>query len=186
MNPQAVYSSEPVYSKALLKRAASIRLVVFDVDGVLTDGHLYIGPDGQEYKAFHSHDGLGIRLLLSNNIEVALISGRFAKAVEKRAGDLGICHLYQNIADKSEALTTLLARLDLHPEQVAYVGDDVIDLPALTRVGLAIAVADANPTIIPYTHWQTTKNGGQGAAREVCELVLRAQQKWEAVLTRYL
>lgn len=161
--------------QALLQKAAQIRLVILDVDGVLTDGRLYFGSDGSEFKAFHIRDGHGIKMLQSYGIPVAVISGRRSPAVERRMAELGVTHVYQGIEDKTAALQELLDRLALVSGQVAYVGDDLVDLPIMTRVGLAIAVQDADPFVKRHAHWQTPHPGGQGAVRDVCELLLEAR-----------
>lgn len=170
----------------VLSKAARIQLVIFDVDGVLTDGRLYLGNDGNEYKAFHIRDGHGIRMLLDAGIEVAVISGRHAASVERRLTDLGIRHAYLGVQDKRAAFDSLLARLELTAGQVAYVGDDLIDLPVMNRVGLAIAVQDADPFVRQHAHWQTPSCGGRGAAREVCELLLEARGQLTTLRNRYL
>ncbi len=170
----------------VLSKAARIRLVIFDVDGVLTDGRLYLGNDGNEYKAFHIRDGHGIRMLLDAGIEVAVISGRHAASVERRLTDLGIRHAYLGVQDKRAAFDSLLARLELTAGQVAYVGDDLIDLPVMNRVGLAIAVRDADPFVRQHAHWQTPSCGGRGAVREVCELLLEARGQLTTLRNRYL
>ena len=170
----------------VLGKAAQIQLVIFDVDGVLTDGRLYLGNDGNEYKAFHIRDGHGIRMLLDAGIEVAVISGRHAASVERRLADLGIRHAYLGVQDKRAAFDSLLARLELTAGQVAYVGDDLIDRPVMNRVGLAIAVRDADPFVRQHAHWQTPSCGGRGAAREVCELLLEARGQLTTLRNRYL
>lgn len=170
----------------ILSKAAQVQLVIFDVDGVLTDGRLYMGNDGNEYKAFHIRDGHGIRMLLDSGVEVAIISGRNAVSVERRMIDLGIRYAYLGIQDKRAAFDSLLSRLNLTPQQVAYVGDDLIDLPVMTQVGLAIAVQDADPFVQQHAHWRTPSQGGRGAARDVCELVLEARGQLAAVRERYL
>ena len=157
------------------RRAARIRLLIFDVDGVLTDGRLLMHADGSESKAFHVRDGLGIRRVQRAGITCAIISGRRAEAVAHRARELEIDRVYQGVGDKGRVLDEMLAALGLMPEQVAYVGDDVIDLPVMHRIGLAVAVADAEPEVLAEAHWRTDRCGGQGAAREVCELILAAQ-----------
>lgn len=164
------------------ERAARIKLAIFDVDGVLTDGQLYFDDNGFEYKGFHSRDGLGISLLLKNGIEVAVISGRSSKSVARRMADLGVNLVFQGQHNKLEAFDELCRRLRLEPEQIAHVGDDLPDLPIMRRVGLAIAVADAHASIVPFAHWQTKSEGGRGAAREVCDLVLGAQDKLQAIM----
>ncbi|HEB97390.1 MAG TPA: 3-deoxy-manno-octulosonate-8-phosphatase KdsC [Sedimenticola thiotaurini] len=169
----------------LQRRAARIRLVVFDVDGVLTDGSLYLGDDGQEYKAFNSKDGLGMKLLQSTGVEIGVITARTSQVVALRMESLGIRHLYQGRQDKLPAFLELLDRLGLEPEQAAYVGDDLLDLPIMARVGLAVTVQDAHHEVVRRAHWQTRASGGRGAAREVCELLMQAQGSWQGVLERF-
>lgn len=173
-------------SAAVLQRAAAVRLLVLDVDGVLTDGRLYFGADGQEFKAFHIRDGLGIKLLERAGVAVAVITGRRSAAVERRMRELGIAHLYQGVDDKLAVFADLLARLQFTAQQTAYVGDDLVDLPVMRQVGLAVAVGDADPFLCRHAHWQTTSPGGQGAVREVCELLLAAQGLLDAERARYL
>ncbi|HEU0277176.1 MAG TPA: HAD-IIIA family hydrolase [Rhodanobacteraceae bacterium] len=156
-------------------RAAHIRLVAFDVDGTLTDGRLWMSEDGREVKAFHVHDGLGLQRLRQHGIEVALISARISRAVEVRAEQLGIVHVYQSKTNKLECLNELLRALGLAASAAAYVGDDLPDLAPMRACGLAIAVANARPEVAAAAHWQTQANGGNGAAREAAELVLAAQ-----------
>ena len=169
----------------LQRRAVPIRLVVFDVDGVLTDGSLYLGDDGQEYKAFNSKDGLGMKLLQSTGVEIGVITARTSQVVALRMESLGIRHLYQGRQDKLPAFRELLDRLGLAPEQAAYVGDDLLDLPIMARVGLAVTVQDAHHEVVRRAHWQTRARGGRGAAREVCELLMQAQGSWQGVLERF-
>lgn len=170
----------------VLSKAAQIQLVIFDVDGVLTDGRLYLGNDGNEYKAFHIRDGYGIKMLIEAGVEVAIISGRRAASVERRMTDLGIHHVYLGVSDKLAAFNNLLVQIGLTAEQVAFVGDDLIDLPVMTQVGLAIAVQDADPFVKQHTHWQTPSHGGCGAARDVCELLLEARGQLAAIRACYL
>lgn len=165
-----------------LVRAAKVRLVIFDVDGVLTDGRLYFTPDGQEFKGFHARDGHGIKLLQRSGVETAVISGRNSKAVSLRMESLGVAHVYQGRENKLEAFEDLLGKLHLTPEQTAHVGDDLMDLPLLRRVGLAVAVADAHFSLREHAHWITALPGGQGAAREVCDLVMEAQGTLRGVI----
>ena len=172
--------------RASTENASRVRLLILDVDGVLTDGRLILGDDGQEYKAFHSRDGHGLRMLQDSGIAVAIITGRTSQVVEKRARELGIEHLYQGRRDKLPALQELLALLRLRNEALAYVGDDVIDLPVMRRVGLAVAVGDAHPYVKRHAHWVTDAPGGRGAAREVCELLMRAHGTLEACLRAYI
>lgn len=159
---------------ALLERAARVRLALFDVDGVLTDGRLLLGDRGQEYKAFHTRDGQGLTMLRDGGIEIGIVSGRSSAAVGKRMAELGITLVYQGRLDKLAVLNTILGKRKLDASEVAYVGDDLPDLPVLTRVGLAVAVADAHELVQRHAHMSTTRPGGQGAVREVCELILEA------------
>jgi 3-deoxy-D-manno-octulosonate 8-phosphate phosphatase (KDO 8-P phosphatase) len=172
--------------KDILERAGRIRLVIFDVDGVLTDGALFVGDDGQEYKAFHSRDGHGIKMLMRTGVEVAIITGRTSQVVEHRMQNLGITRFYQGQQDKMVAFRELVAELGLEAEQVAYVGDDVVDLPVMRQVGLAIAVQDAHGLVKQHAHWQTPHGGGRGAGRDVCELIMEGQGKLKQVLDTYL
>ncbi|HET7931439.1 MAG TPA: HAD-IIIA family hydrolase, partial [Rhodanobacteraceae bacterium] len=156
-------------------RAAKIRLVAFDVDGTLTDGRLLFTEDGREIKAFHVHDGLGIKLLREHGIEVAIISARISHAVELRAEQLGIDHVYQGKRDKLACLNDILGATGITGVEACYVGDDLPDLAPMSACGLAIAVANARPEVVRAAHWQTRANGGEGAAREVSELILASQ-----------
>jgi 3-deoxy-D-manno-octulosonate 8-phosphate phosphatase (KDO 8-P phosphatase) len=167
-------------------RAAGVRLVLFDVDGVLTDGRLYMDNDGQEYKAFNSRDGHGLKLLARSGVEVGIITGRSSGVVEHRSRELGIRHVHQGCIDKLAVYLDLTARLGLEPAQTAFVGDDVVDLPILLRAGLAVAVQDAHPLVRQHAHWVTPSAGGQGAARELCEFIMAAQGTWEQAMRQYL
>lgn len=169
----------------VLARAAKIRLVVFDVDGTLTDGRLWYAEDGHETKVFHVHDGLGLKLLMAHGVQVAIISARISHPVALRAEELDIAHVYQGQGDKRACLQQLLEALNLTPEQAAFVGDDLPDLPAMRVVGLAVAVANAHPWVAEQSHWRTHLGGGLGAAREVCDLVLHAQGKSDAERERW-
>ncbi len=168
------------------EKAKQIKLVIFDVDGVLTDGSLFLGDDGQEYKAFNSRDGHGIKMLQSTGVEIGIITGRSSEVVHIRMKSLGIEHVYQGKRDKLPAYFELRDKLGLRDDQVAYVGDDVVDLPIMRRVGLAIAVNDAHPFVLQHAHWQTPHPGGRSAGRDVCELLMDAQGKLQAALDSYL
>jgi 3-deoxy-D-manno-octulosonate 8-phosphate phosphatase (KDO 8-P phosphatase) len=172
--------------KALMKKAASIKLAVFDVDGVLTDGKLILGENGNEYKSFHVRDGHGLVMLLESGCKIAVITARSSKIVAERMSSLGIEYVYQGEKDKGARLMKLIAELGLKREQVAYVGDDVIDLPAMVKVGLPIAVADARPEVKENAGWTTKERGGQGAVREVCELIMKARGKFDDRIKAYL
>jgi len=169
----------------ILTKAKQIRLLIFDVDGVLTDGSLYIDDSGQEYKAFNSKDGLGIKMLQSTGVEIAIISGRTSEVVKHRMLSLGIDKIYLGQINKVPAFEQICTDLNLSPQQVAYVGDDVIDNPVMLKAGLAISVADAHPLTTQYADWQTSRPGGRGAAREVCELIMLAQDNWEQQLNQF-
>jgi 3-deoxy-D-manno-octulosonate 8-phosphate phosphatase (KDO 8-P phosphatase) len=167
-------------------KAAAIRLIVFDVDGVLTDGALFIGDDGQEYKAFNSKDGHGMVMLQTSGVEIAIITGRTSEVVRIRMASLGIERIYQGKREKLPAYEELKQITGLADEQIAYVGDDVVDLPVMTRVGFAVAVQDAHPLTKQHAHWVTPSGGGCGAAREVCELIMDAQGTLQSALQPYL
>jgi len=159
---------------AVLERARAIRLLVLDVDGVLTDGRLFLSAAGEELKVFHVRDGSGLVAIQRVGITVAIISGRDSPAVTRRATELGIRHVHQGVADKGALLDRLLDELGIAAEETACVGDDTPDAPMLRRAGLAIGVADAHPALLAAAHWVTKSNGGQGAVREVCDLLLSA------------
>ncbi|MGD8998828.1 MAG: 3-deoxy-manno-octulosonate-8-phosphatase KdsC [Granulosicoccaceae bacterium] len=172
--------------KDILERAARIKMVVFDVDGVLTDGSLFLGDDGLEYKAFHSRDGHGMKMLKKCGVEIGIITGRTSKVVEYRMQSLGVEHVYQGQLDKRVGFQDLLQKTGLSAEDIAYVGDDIVDLPVMVQVGLAIAVADAHPLVLKHAHWQTSKGGGQGAGRDVCEMLMEARGCLDETLQAYL
>ncbi len=166
-------------------RARAVRMIVFDIDGVLTDGSLFYGDDGQEYKAFNSRDGHGIKMLRASGVEAGIITGRTSQVVLHRARNLGISRIFQGAHDKLTAFEALLRDMDLAPEHIAYMGDDIVDLPVLRRCGLAITVPDAPPEVVARCHLVSRAHAGRGAAREVCELIMRAQGTWAAQLALY-
>ena len=170
----------------LQARAAGIRLAVFDVDGSLTDGRLWFDATGAESKAFHVHDGLGLRLLEDHGIAVALITARESAALRARAHDLGLDRVFTGVTDKHECLETLCRQLEVPLTAVAYFGDDLPDLAAFPWVGLAAAPVDGHPWVRERAHWVSTRAAGFGAAREWCDLILDAGGHNEAVLSRYL
>lgn len=170
----------------ILERARHIRLVIFDVDGVLSNGLLLFDTQGVEYKTFHVRDGHGIKLLQNAGVEVAVISGRRAESVRLRLEGLGVRHIFQGHEDKRSAFESLCQSLALQPREIAHVGDDLQDLPLLRRVGLAVAVADAHEAVLPHVHWVTSQPGGMGAAREVCDLVLRAKGAMDDILAGFV
>ena len=169
----------------LRARAARVRLVAFDVDGTLSDGRLWYG-DKMEIKSFHVLDGLGMKLLRDYDIEVALITARESPVVQARARELGLRHLYQGSRDKVDALEHLTRSLQISDEQVTYMGDDLPDLPILQRVGLSAAPANAHPWIRERVYWCSSARGGEGAARELCDIVLAAQGHAKTILHRFL
>ncbi|WP_296254069.1 KdsC family phosphatase [Pseudomonas sp. UBA4194] len=173
-------------SRNLLQRTQAIKLAVFDVDGVLTDGRLYFLEDGSEFKSFSTLDGQGIKMLINSGVTTAIITGRKSPVVERRAKNLGIAHLFQGREDKLVVLDGLIAELGLSYEQVAYLGDDLPDLPVIRRVGLGMAVANANGFVREHADGITQARGGEGAAREFCELILRGQGNLEAAQAAYL
>jgi len=176
--------SAPIDEK-LRSRILPVRLMIFDVDGVLTDGRIIYHDDGSESKAFDVQDGHGIKLLQRAGIEVALITGRSCPAVGHRARGLGIERVYQGAIDKLQAYAKVLAETGLQDEQVGFMGDDLIDIPLLRRVGFAAVVGDAVSHVMPYAHYVTRARGGHGACREVCELLLVVQDLWDRVTVRY-
>lgn len=164
----------------LIERANDIRLLVLDVDGVLTDGRLIFSARGEEQKCFHVRDGAGIVQLMRTGVQIAVISGRKSRAVERRMSELGITWVRQGISDKLAALRELLDILALGPQAVASVGDDTPDLPIFEVARLSIAVADAHPSVKSQAHFITQANGGQGAVREVCDLIMESQRRASA------
>lgn len=169
----------------LLERAAKIRLLALDVDGVLTDGRLYFDSQGNELKAFYTADGLGLKACQRCGLTLALITGRSSRMVSDRAKALGITHVYQGSDDKLTAFEALLAATGLTPEVACYAGDDWIDMPVLQRVGLAVTVPDADPAVRELAHWVTPRAGGRGAVRDLCQLILDAQGHTPALLDEY-
>ena len=169
----------------LLARAAKIRLACFDVDGTLTDGGLYYADDGCEMKRFHVQDGLGLRLLEDHGIAVALITARHGEVTARRASDLKLSHVHVGVADKAATLRELRAKLGLARDEVAHMGDDLPDLPALAEAGFAVAPANAHPWVAERVHWVTPARGGEGAARQLCDLILQARGLRDAVLAGF-
>ncbi len=169
----------------ILQRAEKVKLVILDVDGVLTNGELFFF-EGGEYKAFNSRDGLGLALLIREGIELAIISGNTSESVTRRLKKFGITHLYQGVDDKALVYQEIKSSLGLCDDEVAYMGDDLIDLPVMTQVGLPTAVNDANEFVQRHAVWVSQCNGGRGAVRELCELILTAKGRLEAVQNSYL
>ena len=170
----------------VMSLAAKVKLLLFDVDGVLTDGRLVIGDDGLEFKAFNSRDGHGIKMLQRHGISVGIITGRTSDVVKHRVKDLQIKHVYQGCKEKLPVYQKLIKKLKLKPEQTAFVGDDVVDLPIMLQVGLAVAVHNAHPLAKQPPHWIPPRIGGYGAAREACEMILHAHGVYHTEMQRYL
>ena len=175
-----------VMDATLRERASNIRMLVLDVDGVLTDGKLYFDHAGFEMKAFNTRDGMGMKALQRCGIEVAVITGRKSEAVAHRMSQLGVRHVYQGHEDKLNAFLNLLEMTDLDAQQVCFAGDDWIDLPVLVRAGLSVTVDDADEYVKDHVHWITQRRGGEGAVREICNLILAAQGKDKAILNDIL
>ena len=170
----------------LTSRAKLIRLMAFDVDGVMTDGGLYFSDSGEEFKRFNSQDGHGVKMLRASGIDIALITGRTSQCVTARARNLGIEHVYQGVENKLEAMVDLLNKLKLPRDAAAYMGDDVVDLTVMRHVGMAITVPDAPIQVRERSHYITQRNGGYGAVREACEMIMAAQGSLEKQLAPYL
>ena len=173
------------YPSAVVKAAKNIRLLLLDVDGVLTDGRLYYGNSGEELKAFNIQDGLGIKLLQQSGIRVGIITGRRSALLKRRAEELSLSPLIQGREDKWSALSELMESLDVSLEEIAFVGDDLPDLAVIRRVGLGITPANGNSAVANQALWQTQKMGGDGAVREVAELILEAQNKLDPLLATF-
>lgn len=170
----------------LTSRAKLIRLMAFDVDGVMTDGGLYLSDSGEEFKRFNSLDGHGIKMLRASGVEVAIITGRTSRCVELRAQNLGIQHVYQGVERKLEAMLDLLGKLKLSRDAAAYMGDDVVDLSVMRHVGLSVSVPESPRIVREHSAYVTQRAGGHGAVREACELVMSAQGTLDAQLAQYL
>jgi 3-deoxy-D-manno-octulosonate 8-phosphate phosphatase (KDO 8-P phosphatase) len=167
-------------------RAKLIRLIAFDVDGVMTDGGLYFSDSGEEFKRFNALDGHGLKMLRASGVEVAIITGRTSHCVAARAKNLGITHVFQGVEDKLEAMVELLNKLELPRDAAAYMGDDVVDLTVMRHVGLAISVPESPLLVRKHSHYVTQRGGGYGAVREACELIMSAQGTLDAQLASYL
>ena len=169
----------------LIDKIRLVRVLILDVDGVMTDGRIIMDDAGRETKNFNVKDGHGIKILIRYGIDVILLTGRRSNVVEHRARDLGIAEVYQGIFDKVEIFNEIMKKRDIKYEHAAFMGDDVVDIPLLKRVGFSVAVADATDDVKRSVDYITVKNGGCGAVREVCELILQCQDKWADVLKRY-
>ena len=172
-------------TEELKNKINRISLLITDVDGVLTDGGIIMDHQGNESKMFNVRDGHGIKMLMRYGIGVALLTGRESPVVHHRARDLGISEVYQGIKNKGPFMVDYLARTGLSPTGIAYVGDDIVDIPVFALVGFSVAVADASPETRTAADYVTTERGGRGAVREVCDLILKAKNKWPDVVRRY-
>ena len=173
-------------SVELKERIRDVKLAIFDVDGVLTDGRLHYGPNGEESKVFNTLDGHGLKMLQQSGVELAIISGRASKALERRAKDLGIAQLFMGVENKLGVFEALLKSLALSPSQTAGLGDDVIDLPFLTRCGFAACVPASPAYVKQHVQYVTSREGGHGAVREFCDLIMQTQGTWDAAMKKYL
>jgi len=172
--------------KPLTDRARRVRLMLFDVDGILTDGTLYLGESGEIFKAFNALDGHGMKMLAESGIEVGLLSSRQSRIVALRAAELGIGLVRQGASDKATEFAAILAERGIDAAQAGFMGDDVLDLPVLLNCGFAASVPGAPDSVKSRVHYVATAGGGHGAVREVCEFLLRAQDKFDAAMARYL
>lgn len=169
-----------------MHRADKVKLLMLDVDGTLTDGKIYLDQEGNETKAFHVQDGVAMKMLQAAGVRIAVVTGRRSRTVEKRARELGIADLYQGVEDKFAVLAELLKKYGLEISEVAFVGDDIPDLPVLRQVGLSFATANARAIVKDFVHVVTRAGGGEGAVAEVCERILRDQGRWDALIEPYL
>ena len=172
--------------RACLPKAKEVKLLLLDVDGILTDGTIIYTHEGNEIKAFHTRDGLGIRLLQEAGVEVGLITARESEAVTRRAQDLDMKYVFQKTRNKLAVYEQLTKELGLQALEVGYMGDDWLDLPLLTRVGFSATVADAVPEVKKIVHYTTKRKGGRGAVREICDLILEAKDMHVSLLEKYM
>ena len=184
-NTQVAPHASAHQRESALILARPVRLLLLDVDGVLSDGRISYGSDGMEIKSFHTQDGFGLRLLRQSGITAGIITGRSSEAVRRRAAELKLNHLYENAKNKLTLFEDVLRQERLTPEQCAYMGDDWMDLPLLRRVGLAVAPANAVPEVKQRVHFVTERKGGEGAVREVCDLLLEAQGLHNQLLLQF-
>ena len=168
----------------ITEKAKKIKLLLLDIDGVMSDGQLYFTNSHDEFKSFDVQDGLGLVFLQKSGINVGIITGKTSNIVAKRAEKLKIKHLYQGYFDKGPALADIIKKLDIDPEHIAYMGDDILDLPVLTRVGLPIAPANAHDIVKQHVDYITQKSGGHGAVREVCDLIMTAQGTLDSIIDK--
>jgi len=176
---------EAKLGSALVDRIRNVKVLILDVDGVLTDGRIILSDDGRETKCFNVRDGHGLKMIRRAGVEVMFLTGRKSLVVEHRARELGVERVYQGALDKLAVLEEILATTGLSPGQVAYMGDDIVDLPVLRRAGFSVTVSDAHEDVLQAVDLVTRNAGGRGAVREVCEIILKAQGKWEGLMERY-
>ncbi len=175
----------PEAGKGVAGIAKNIKLLILDVDGVLTDGSIILDNEGNEYKSFHVRDGHGVKMLISAGIKVAIITGRYSKVVSRRAQELGITEVFQKCFDKNAAFTGLIEKYLLSEEEVAYIGDDIVDAPIMKRAGLPVTVADGDDELKKYAVLVTKRKGGRGAVREVTDLILKSKGLWDRMFHEY-
>ncbi|MGH1472410.1 MAG: KdsC family phosphatase [Cellvibrionaceae bacterium] len=178
--------NEKLTEQLLTKKATKIQLLLLDVDGVLTDGKLYFSNSNDEYKAFNILDGHGIKMLQENGVMVGIVTGRESNIVSKRAADLGIKVVIQGSPDKQVSVQDIAKKHNIDLDNIAFMGDDYPDLPAMNIVGLSLSVANAHRAVAARVDWQSKKNGGEGAVREACDLLMQAQGKYDSALQKYL
>ena len=176
---------EAKLGSALADKIAKVKVLILDVDGVLTDGRIVISDDGQETKCFNVRDGHGLKMIRRAGVEVMFLTGRKSRVVEHRARELGVERVYQGALDKLAVLQEILNSTGLSPGHVAYMGDDIVDLPVLRRAGFSVTVSDAHEDVLKAVDLVTKNPGGRGAVREVCEIILKVQGKWEGLMERY-
>ncbi len=172
--------------KGLAEKAGRVRLILMDVDGVLTDGGLFYLADGSEVKVFNVRDGAGIKLAQRAGIRTGIISGRESEAALRRAEELGMEEIHQQVEDKKATYEEIIGRLEVADEEVCFIGDDLVDLPVMRRVGLPAAPCDAHPSVLGYVSLVASRGGGRGAVREVIDLILQAKDKWREVTAPYV
>jgi len=170
---------------ALLRRIRKIKVLILDVDGVLTDGRIVLDDRGREVKFFDVRDGHGLKMLIRTGIEVVVLTGRRSRVVEHRARELGIAEVHQGALNKLEVFEALLSRMGFEAAEAAYAGDDIVDVPVLKRAGFSVAVANAVTEAKRVAHYVTRHSGGRGAVREICEVILKGQDRWKDIQTRY-
>ncbi|MDG6773580.1 HAD hydrolase family protein [Thiomicrorhabdus sp. ZW0627] len=175
-----------MFSEKLMAKAKKIKLLLLDVDGVLTNNYLYYSDDGQEHKAFYTRDGHGMVLLQKSNIDIGIITGRKSQLVANRMRDLKVKHVYQGVPDKLPTFLKLIEELGLEFDEIAYIGDDILDLPILTRIGLSVTPADGDPEVKSRVDHISEFPGGQGCVRETCELIMKSQGSWQQHMDFFL